>query len=91
MSESEEAVGREKGFLVMIEPASGPASLERAGYSIKDVAKLVIDEFDYFMSNDVMYQVTVICAEGGAASVELATPKGAMTLTIFEAARGAGK
>lgn len=69
MSGPEEIVTREDGYLLFIEGPAGATCLDRV-YSLKDVAKWVIDEHDYYLSHETMHELDEITKSGGLATVE---------------------
>lgn len=84
MSTQEETVTRESGYLVIFEPASGAATIERLD-TLKEIAHWAIDSCDYYMSHDTVQELREITESGGVATVELEGSIRA-TLTIAHSA-----
>lgn len=80
---SEEAVSREEGIIFVVEPPSAAVTVEKI-YSLANMAKWFIDEFEYYISNDTMTEIREITSSGGIASAELEIHGGGVTLTVFK-------
>lgn len=83
MSNEAENITRVNGYMVVCELEDGGAKIDSTGHTLKDVAHWLIENVDYYPSNNEMFAIETILLDGGAASVELETKSGQHTLTVI--------